>query len=496
MAKLNKDVLFLIFEELQDDSKSLFSSLMVNRLWCETVIPILWKNPWCYDINYYNKNNLFTIISSYLSDNVKELLMRQEIQLPLVSYESLLFDYLSFCRSINVNTISIITSIGSSLDYIQFILEQEFYGLFMKKFPELKYLDMRSIEHQIFYFPEANLRFESLCELICDTSMDSSYFYGLAWLCRCIQRLIVFNVESRVYSDISKLINVQKNLKYFEWEDVIDLYDLGPDPYKEILLALENKAKTINHLKLFLIHVDYTMQKMLPKLHKLKTLIINLGTFSEEQLKMFVYRDLEVIRVSYYELKAAAIIIENSGGHIKKILFPSYELDDFIDNFNDASLIFIRKIYENCPSIECLSLTFPSLKEHFTEFEKLLKICQNLKELLIAICIDNDAAAWDDNTKFEEEYLENGKELLKILSRSAPINLREIRFLYDYKFSLKTLEEFLEKWKGCALSILTCDPIYKEENYVKLIKKYKNNGVIRDFRCENFANIVNFDFKM
>uniref|UniRef100_U9T5V4 F-box domain-containing protein n=1 Tax=Rhizophagus irregularis (strain DAOM 181602 / DAOM 197198 / MUCL 43194) TaxID=747089 RepID=U9T5V4_RHIID len=89
MSKLNKDILFLIFEELQDDSKSLFSCLMVNRTWCEIVIPILWRNPWCYDIKYYNKSYLFAIIVSYLSDDIKESLTKQGSQLPLVSYQPL-----------------------------------------------------------------------------------------------------------------------------------------------------------------------------------------------------------------------------------------------------------------------------------------------------------------------------------------------------------------------------------------------------------------------
>src|SRR6266498_2154452 len=139
MSKLNKDILFLIFEELQDDSKSLFLCLMVNRLWCETLIPILWKNPWHYSINYENKNHLFIIISFYLSDDIKEFLTRQGMQLPSVSHQSLLFDYLSFCRSINVNAINSIISTGSSLAYNQFILQQEFYNLFMKKCLEVKY---------------------------------------------------------------------------------------------------------------------------------------------------------------------------------------------------------------------------------------------------------------------------------------------------------------------------------------------------------------------
>ncbi|GBB87437.1 hypothetical protein RclHR1_01390027 [Rhizophagus clarus] len=118
---------------------------------------------------------------------------------------------------------------------------------------------------------------------------------------------------------------------------------------------------------------------------------------------------------------------------------------------------------------------------------------ESLCELTCDTSMDSMDCRWDDNTKIEEKYVENGKELLKILSRSAPTNLREIRFPYDYKFSLEALEEFSEKWKGCALFIFACDPIYKEENYVKLINKYKNNGVIRDFRCEKFAIVVNID---
>jgi hypothetical protein len=53
--------------------------------------------------------------------------------------------------------------------------------------------------------------------------------------------------------------------------------------------------------------------------------------------------------------------------------------------FNDIFLNFTRKIYENCPYIEYLTIILSPLKEHLTEFEKLLKICQNLKSLFLQI---------------------------------------------------------------------------------------------------------------
>src|ERR1044072_3244242 len=146
MSKLNKDVLFLLFEELQNDSKSLFSCLLVNRLWCEHVIPILWKNPWRYEdsINYQGKKSLYNIITCYLPNDIKEFLMNQNIEL-----------YLSFCRSINIGVIKDIILTGTLSLYNQFILQQEIYNLFMKGFPEIKYLNVRFVEHQIFYFPRA-----------------------------------------------------------------------------------------------------------------------------------------------------------------------------------------------------------------------------------------------------------------------------------------------------------------------------------------------------
>ncbi|GET04877.1 hypothetical protein GLOIN_2v1764020 [Rhizophagus clarus] len=358
---------------------------------------------------------------------------------------------------------------------------------------------MKSIKHQIFYFSGARLRFETLYELKCDTSIDSSYFYGLAHLCQYIQRLIIFNVNPNSYHVIEKLIKVQKNLKYFEWKDDYDSVDFfyypglpGLDSYKDILLALEKSANTITHLNIDLVYKDRTLQKVLPKFHKLK-IIENLfwDNFSEEQLKMCVYHDLEIFKIDCFNLNAAFIIIENSGGHIKKILLKPYEFDDYIDidNLFDDSLILIRNVYKNCPSIEYLSLLFPPSKDHLNELEKLLKICQNLKSLLIVIA---DCSCED----YSEKIFENGENLLKTLNNSSSPNIKEIRFCGDSLFSLEVLEEFLGKWKGCALSILTSDYIYKEDDYNRLINKYKNNGVIKDFICESHINVVNMDFKI
>ncbi|GBB89112.1 hypothetical protein RclHR1_01580013 [Rhizophagus clarus] len=455
---------------------------MVNRLWCETVIPVLWKNPWSYNINYHNKNSLYSVITSYLTDDIKEFLIRREILLLPISHQSLLFDYLSFCRNFDIDTLNAIISIGTSDLYNQFLLQQEIYYLLMRKCLELKYLNIRSIKHQIFYFPEAEARLESLCELKCDTSIDSSYFYGLARICHYIQRLIIINRRINVNYGLVKLIENQRNLKYFELEDDFDDDDFIEDPYKEILLALSRKADVLNHLIISFRFIDYEhtiIQDVLTKLHKLKTLIIEneFIYFSENQSKMLTYHKLETFNIDFIHLNDASIIIENSGGQLKEILLRYIDYEHLYDDVNEDSLDFIRKVHENCPMIENLSLLFISTRNHFDEFEKLLKTCQNLKSLLLSVL---DA--------FDKE--KTGKEILKILTRSAPTSLREIRFFKDFKFPLENLEEFFKNWKDRpALSILTSDFLYTREDYMKLIDKYKSNGVIKNFMC-NATNSI------
>src|SRR4051794_26237450 len=48
MASLPADCLVEIFQYFEQDSRrmhNLRSCILVNRLWCDTAVPILWKNP-------------------------------------------------------------------------------------------------------------------------------------------------------------------------------------------------------------------------------------------------------------------------------------------------------------------------------------------------------------------------------------------------------------------------------------------------------------------
>src|SRR4051794_34918131 len=151
MTKLNKDVLFIILEELISDKnwikssilteiekKSLHSCLFVNKLWCETVVPILWGNPW----KFVNDNKLlFNVIISFLSKESRNFLSSQGINLFPTLHEHPLFDYISYCKYITFQNIESCIEEFKFEDFQLHVTKQEIYKLFVSRC-STKFLDI------------------------------------------------------------------------------------------------------------------------------------------------------------------------------------------------------------------------------------------------------------------------------------------------------------------------------------------------------------------
>src|SRR6266487_2619604 len=97
----NEDVLFLILEALQNDSDSLYSCLLVNKTWCKTAMPILWKNPWKY-LRCRKMKSLLSVIISHLPNETKEVLKFNGISL-LITQQKPLFNYINFIKYLELN---------------------------------------------------------------------------------------------------------------------------------------------------------------------------------------------------------------------------------------------------------------------------------------------------------------------------------------------------------------------------------------------------------
>src|SRR5438132_719488 len=107
------DCLNEIFENLEDDKPTLHSCLLVNRLWCEISVRILWKDIWIFlSAGYSHEHQISAAIVrtliACLPNESKEILRKNKIILSEFSAPTLkspMFNYAAFCKVLPINTI-------------------------------------------------------------------------------------------------------------------------------------------------------------------------------------------------------------------------------------------------------------------------------------------------------------------------------------------------------------------------------------------------------
>src|SRR5437763_233120 len=108
---LPADCLNEIFENLEEDKITLHSCLLVNHLWCEVSVRILWKNIWSF--KYISNNCQLKVASAILSTLIaclpnesKELLNKNEIFISTPTSKPPLFNYAAFCKVLSISDVS------------------------------------------------------------------------------------------------------------------------------------------------------------------------------------------------------------------------------------------------------------------------------------------------------------------------------------------------------------------------------------------------------
>src|ERR1044072_9427766 len=91
MSQLPADCLYEIFEYLEDDKTTLHSCLLVNHLWCELSVRILWR-----EIRNYN-----TLIAC-LPNESKEILRKSNIIISTTTSKPPLFNYVAFIKTLSI----------------------------------------------------------------------------------------------------------------------------------------------------------------------------------------------------------------------------------------------------------------------------------------------------------------------------------------------------------------------------------------------------------
>ena len=209
MYRLPVDCLDEIFEHLEEDKINLRSCLLVNCLWCEVSVRILWRR-----IRNFN-----TLIAC-LPDESKEILSKNGIIIS--TSKSPMFSYASFCKVLSVYQVS--SGIKKLLKNQQFISPQDLNDNLSVVTQEIfKFLTTQiSLRELQFYsttellqtqnlaFPVTSDCLKNLSELYCNSDVDPEFFYQLSQICRNIQSL---NIEFKkvISNGLADLISVQQN---------------------------------------------------------------------------------------------------------------------------------------------------------------------------------------------------------------------------------------------------------------------------------------------
>ncbi|CAB5156312.1 unnamed protein product [Rhizophagus irregularis] len=95
------ELTYEVIKYFKNDFSTLYSCVLVNRLWCRITIPLLWENPFLIPSKNYKKNsNLIEIYLYDLNDDLKTKLDQYGIRDNSLT-SSALFNYPSFLKYLN-----------------------------------------------------------------------------------------------------------------------------------------------------------------------------------------------------------------------------------------------------------------------------------------------------------------------------------------------------------------------------------------------------------
>ncbi|RIA83583.1 hypothetical protein C1645_833603 [Glomus cerebriforme] len=490
--QLLTDCLNEIFEYLEDDKITLHSCLLVNRLYCEIAVRILWRNVWNfqYRIHYepYRTHVPLAIIRTLITclpNESKDLLYKNGIFIVNPTHKPPLFNYASFCKVLSIHGIDQMIqhilekqqqSIAlRSLSYNKYLLSQEILKMFMKQISSLKSLDYYSgyskkVQNIMFtHLPEAKNCLVDLIELNCSSDIYSEFFYQISQTCHNIQSLTI-KFENFISDGLTDLISLQNNLKSV----TLRYYD-NKDEITEIMISssLTKFSLTLTKLKIEAYYVPLSFISIFINLQELILSLECEDSFNDfDQLQYAIFSQMRVLKFLFVISRIDMLIkfLETNGKNL---------IEFCVDYDHDYSLnLAIAKF---CPNLKTLSITF--MKNELETLKLILNSCQYLENIKVQNGIEDL----------------DSKEFLDTLAKYSPKKFYELEIDYCSFGTLgilcEKLEEFFINWKKripqklISLIIVTD---YREnidlevnEN-MELIKKYMKLGVIKKFRTRKY----------
>ncbi|RIA79724.1 hypothetical protein C1645_840064 [Glomus cerebriforme] len=441
MPELNKDVLHLIFQEFQDNRYTLISCLLVNKTWCDVIVPILWKNP----LKFARRDQLlFNVIISHSSDKQKNKLKDQGFDFLTNSYQKPLFNYTSFCKDLNLYEFEDLFINNNNTKVTHFYMPQH-----------INYDLITGAKH---YFSEIEF-------LSCNTRMNDNIAASLIEICKSIKELDLYIYPDRNNYGIVKLIESQKNLVNVNFRVSIHTSNSDKKIFEKSLIK---HASNIQYFRI----IQQPATNILSFLVNLNVLKLSDFTCNAwDCLENLSLPSLQMLKAGRNVSNNALVsLIKNTNGSLIeiKIDYPPSSPSSPNDEYYNRRII--QAVYQNCPKLKYLKLLLRTC--NILELNYLLTNCQHLNGLYIV------------RSEIDRFYY-NWVTLFNVLVESSPIGLFKFKFESRSSYiDLESLKLFFDGWRGRHPMILHVD---LGSRNVGLLELYKSQGIIKRYHPNSYC---------
>ncbi|RIA79198.1 hypothetical protein C1645_841294 [Glomus cerebriforme] len=467
-SQLPIDCLIKILECLEKDKTTLHSCLLVNHILCRISVEILWRNIWSFYLatdKRISSRILDTLIACL--PNESKILINE---IGILTEKSSLFNYASFCKVLSID--HIIKMICCNIEDPNHIILSQIMKMFMKQISSLKMLIHFSY-HQInilnfIDFSEAKNCLKNLSKLKCNSYTHAEFYHQISQICHNIQKLdLVYCIT--ISNNMKELISLQNDLKYLSLYYSIlgygNYYNNCNDFVINIVPSLIIHSNTLTTLRL----EGELPLSFITKLINLQYLHFTIGNRNYESFKemqYFTFPHLQILKLDkgFPIVEMLIMLVEflkNNGMNLKKLYMKNIYEDSY--KYNDSILNLAIALF--CPNLKSLCTQFTK-----NVMKYIFQYCQRLEKIKLLSGI---------------EYPFEGEQVLEIVGKYSSKNFHELKLYSSGELGSVELESFFIDWKDASrkpISLIVSNYTFaKTKRNRKIIRKYKNLGVIKKF---------------
>ncbi|PKC56250.1 hypothetical protein RhiirA1_474273 [Rhizophagus irregularis] len=365
------ELTYEVIKYFQNDYSTLYSCLLVNRLWCRLAIPLLWENP--FSIRTRNYNFIEIYLRNLNDDDFNTKLNEYKIvnnSLP----SNLLFNYTKFLKYLNIY--KFILSVNKWLESFKGLIDicMTIFKIFIENEVNLHILEIENLND---YYHTC---FDNILELILK---NTKFIHNIRNI-----NLFIDSASDYAYSSnsskyklirnrISQIINLQQNLKK------ILISDNSFPLYRSLLLSKDfNCSNTLNMIIFYKVNFKFLNNNIFEQLNVLESIHIFYCSFDNNfnrqinnLTKPFKLKSLLIDEKS--QIGSLELLLQKSGDYLEKFGFgPSLNQQ------------LIELITKYCKNINFLYFSANESQVTCQIFNLIENIKQNLNYISIYVWYD------------------------------------------------------------------------------------------------------------